>query len=99
MLRVFLEKYAKAKCVVTQRLHAAMPCLALNTPVLLITEIAQEKGRLSGLKELARSCTEEEFLSGKVEFDFDNPPSNPEDYIPIREELIEKVSNWVKSQM
>lgn len=31
-----LDTYARASCVVTTRLHCALPCLAMNTPVLLI---------------------------------------------------------------
>ena len=27
-----LDKYSKAKLVITSRLHGALPCLALNTP-------------------------------------------------------------------
>lgn len=31
-----LKKYAKAKLVITSRIHCALPCLALNTPVIYI---------------------------------------------------------------
>jgi len=31
-------KYARAKLVITIRIHAALPCLALNTPVILVNK-------------------------------------------------------------
>ncbi len=33
-----LEIYANARCVFTSRIHCALPCLALGTPVILITK-------------------------------------------------------------
>ena len=32
-----LKKYATARCVITSRIHCALPCLALGTPVVLVT--------------------------------------------------------------
>lgn len=32
-----LQKYASARCVITSRIHCALPCLALGTPVVLVT--------------------------------------------------------------
>lgn len=54
-----LKKYASAKIVVTSRIHCALPCLALETPVLFTTgsQILDESptystGRFDGLIEL-----------------------------------------------
>ncbi len=88
-----LEKYKRAKCVVTTRLHATLPNLALETPVLLINQ--KGSARFDGLKELVRNCTRDEFLRGEFEFDFDHPGPNPEAYIPIRNNLIDLVTQWV----
>lgn len=88
-----LEKYKKAKAVVTLRLHATMPCLAFKTPVLLIND--REDKRLHGLRELAHNCNRKEFLSGQFAFDFDHPPQNPREYIELRKGLIETVNNWI----
>ena len=87
-----LEKYQKAKCVITGRLHAALPCLAFETPVLFI---AESDARFGGLKNLTRHCTQKEFINGDFDFDFDNPSENPKDYLPIRENLIKTVEKWV----
>lgn len=93
--QAILEKYKRARCVITPRLHATMPCLAFQTPVLLLGN--HDDPRFDGLRELATNCTKEELLSGAVNFDFDNPPQNPTLYLPLRERLINIVTNWVKN--
>ncbi len=49
--RRLLELYARAKLVVTTRLHCALPCLALHTPVLFINRYYDYR-RFPGLYEL-----------------------------------------------
>ncbi|MGJ8684763.1 MAG: polysaccharide pyruvyl transferase family protein [Nonlabens sp.] len=47
-----LHKYAKAKLVVTSRIHAALPCLALGTPVLFLDggfEKSLDNSRFEGI--------------------------------------------------
>lgn len=46
-----LDKYARAKLVVTTRLHGALPCLALHTPVIFISKFYDYK-RFPGLYDL-----------------------------------------------
>lgn len=92
-----LEKYKRAKCVVTTRLHASMPCLAFKTPVLLINT-QKDQYRFDGLRELARNCSKEEFLKNMVVFDFDNPAENPKDYLTLRENLVKTVTEWVQNR-
>ncbi|CRX38264.1 polysaccharide pyruvyl transferase family protein [Estrella lausannensis] len=97
LANTLLKRYMKAKCVVTGRLHASMPCLGLETPVLLIRN--NYDPRFDGLGELAHRCSKEELLSGSAPFDFDNPPKNPEHYKVIRENLIQIVSEWVQQKI
>lgn len=68
----FINKYAKAKMVVTSRIHAALPCLGLNTPVIFILNSNMEStsvkfntpGRFGGIVDLFRTIrVEEENLS------------------------------------
>lgn len=49
-----LDIYAKAKLVITSRLHCALPCLAFGTPVIFINGYSLEgdTSRLSGLTNL-----------------------------------------------
>lgn len=89
-----LEKYRKAKCVITRRFHASMPCLAFETPVLFI----EPKGpRFEGIKELLHTCSRQDLLNGKSGFDFEHPPKNKPAYLPLRENLIKIVTDWVKN--
>ena len=46
-----LEKYSKAKLVITTRIHGALPCLAFHTPVILINQI-YDYYRFPGIYEL-----------------------------------------------
>ena len=46
-----LDRYAKAKLVVSTRIHGALPCLALRTPVILINKV-YDYTRFNGLYEL-----------------------------------------------
>lgn len=58
--RQLVRKYAKARLVVTSRIHCALPCLGVETPVIFVTSDNLEKGagrggsngRFSGLTEL-----------------------------------------------
>jgi hypothetical protein len=36
MAETILKKYAKAKLVITSRIHCALPCLAMGTPVIFV---------------------------------------------------------------
>lgn len=50
-----VKKYAQAKLVITSRIHCALPCLGLETPVIYTEDESQSeasKCRMSGLKEL-----------------------------------------------
>lgn len=91
-----LDLYRKAKCVVSGRLHAAMPCLAFKTPFLLITK--DDESRYPGLLEHTWHCDERELLEGKVDYDFNHPPANPTTYLPIRENLIKRVKDWLNTK-
>jgi hypothetical protein len=91
-----LELYRKAKCVITTRLHASMPCLAFKTPVLVIHQGSVKSPRFGGLTDHTRSCSIEELCDGKIDYNFDNPPENPTSYIPIRENLIKIMTKWVQ---
>ena len=46
-----LDKYARAKLVVTTKLHGALSCLALHTPVIFISKFYDYK-RFPGLYDL-----------------------------------------------
>lgn len=93
-----LNLYRKCKCVVTTRLHAAMPCLAFETPILMISSMSEGPvdARFRGLHEHAHHCSKEKLLKGECEYDFNNPPANPGTHIPMREDLIKRMQEWVQ---
>ena len=86
-----LEMYSRAKLVITQRLHCAMPCVALGTPVIFINSATMPGGggsaktgtsRVAGLTSLFHSVdmykmSEEEAKEWLHGFDWQNPPPNP----------------------
>lgn len=94
----FLNLYRKCKCVITTRLHAAMPCLAFETPLLMIS--SDKPGhldlRFTGLVEHTHHCSKEELLKGEIDYDFNHPPENPKTYLPMRENLIKIMKEWVQ---
>ena len=50
-----VEMYAKARLVITSRIHCALPCLGLGTPVIYLekgNDIEESKCRLGGLSDL-----------------------------------------------
>lgn len=92
-----LNRYRQAKCVVTTRFHATMPCLAIQTPVLLIADAFPDK-RFNGNLDLVRHCTAQELLGGRVNFNFDAPSENPKTYLPLRNKMKAIVKEWVEKQ-
>ena len=51
LAKSLLKKYSKAKLIITTRIHGALPCLALHTPVILINK-KYDYLRYPGLYEL-----------------------------------------------
>jgi hypothetical protein len=72
-----LRSYRDAAAIVTTRLHAALPGIALGTPVLMIVRDAKDS-RFSGLLDHVHRVSREDFLAGRVDFDLASPPPNPE---------------------
>lgn len=93
-----LSLYAHAKCVVTTRLHCALPCLALGTPVLFINDAADQY-RLSGLITLVRNCTVDTFEANSPDFDFDRPAPNSGAHLSLRNALIARLESFTATPM
>lgn len=51
-----IKEYARARCVITSRIHCALPCLALGTPVIFINSFnvndTSNISRLNGVTNL-----------------------------------------------
>ena len=109
--RELLEQYATAKLVITSRIHCAIPCLALGTPVLFIPDGINkgkaEISRLRGIVEYLNILTtysprKIKKIFGDVShiytpgsIDWKNPPENPNTHIILSKELKQKCNNFV----
>jgi hypothetical protein len=90
-----LDTYQRAHYVITSRLHCALPCLALGTPVLLI-DTAEDRYRFSGLHQLLRHCSPQHFLRGATGAHIEMPTGNQLDYLRFRSSLIDCVSSFLE---
>ncbi|XP_033645486.1 uncharacterized protein LOC117304949 [Asterias rubens] len=86
-----LESYSRAKLVITQRLHCAMPCVAMGIPVIFIDSPRMPGGggsskrgssRIQGLKSVFHTLdmyqmSDEDAKTWLSEFKWNNPPPNP----------------------
>lgn len=107
-----LKKYAKAKFVITSRIHCALPCLALETPVVFVSAKDMERkfkptrpgGRLEGLLNLFRNVY---VNNGKSYLDNNDFKSltritmnydlkNKKDYLKYRNALIHSIEEFLK---
>ena len=85
-----LKIYENASCVITDRLHCALPSLAFKTPVLLLQNNRMTE-RYDGLNDLMHKSTPNDYkTSYSSVFDVENPPENPKNYLKIRKDLIER---------
>ena len=105
-----LGKLAAAKLVITSRIHIALPCLALGTPVLFAfggkLSNLQEFRRLDGVINHMNVLVDDDFddsaphLEGinfyRIdEIDLDHPPKNPESHLKIRKALVERCKEFI----
>ena len=95
---LYLYLYQAAHCVITTRLHTALPSLALESPVMLVstekTIDGKIRNRFAGLENLTRLHTEEAYFKDYSLFDVDNPPQNSTKYQAVRNRLIKLGSEF-----
>jgi hypothetical protein len=89
-----LQNYARARMVVTSRLHCALPCLAFGTPVLLI-EKAADRYRFDGLRDFLHCTSEADILSGRCGYDLSWPPNNKDGWQPLRAALEARCRSFI----
>ena len=90
-----LELYKNALCVVTFRLHASLPCLALGTPVLLVRK-SLDNTRFHPYSDWLHWSTENDFVNGKCDYSLASPPPNSGMHIPCREQLISGIADFYR---
>lgn len=89
-----LELYQNAKCVITRRLHVALPCLAMEVPVLCVH--FPKNIRFSPYNDWLHMVSPEDFLKGKYDYDFMSPKPNKTTYLKTREKLAKQMTEFVK---
>ena len=101
-----VKKYARAGLVVTSRIHCALPCLGLNTPVIFIEDANQSEAsacRFGGLKELFNAM---EWKNGNLIPNFDvkkivtleNYPKNKPDWHSYCEILNRRCKEFIEGE-
>ncbi len=91
-----LKKYSTAKLVITSRIHCALPCLAMGTPVIYLNGFESEFDacRMDGLSELFHTVNVNR-KTGKIIYNFQHTglidlntiTANKEDYLNLAEAL------------
>jgi hypothetical protein len=90
-----LNKYARAKLVITSRFHCAMPCLAFGTPVIFVPNIPRDP-RFSGYFPYLNHYSIEGFEANANNIDFNNPEPNPGDISAMRNSLIRACEDFMR---
>ena len=92
-----LKLYQGAYMVITTKLHCSLPCLALETPVLLLydTSCQENKDRIGSYLTYLNYINRNELK--KVNIDFDKPKKNKTKYLELRKKLIEQCKNFVQT--
>lgn len=87
-----LTIYQNSRLVITSRLHALLPCLAMEVPTLLIRDDIKNS-RFDPYINLSHHLTKKQFL--KNGYDIMNPLKNKKDYLKIRNSLIKEVNGFI----
>ncbi|MDY8136297.1 polysaccharide pyruvyl transferase family protein [Aquimarina sp. 2201CG5-10] len=100
-----LKKYAKAKLVITSRIHCALPCLAMGTPVIFLNAFNTfvDTCRFDGIAELFNRVDVADDGSFTANFDLpgkinrDTMVTNLGLHHALAEPLKEKCRNFIKT--
>lgn len=84
--------YSSCSLCITSRLHCALPCLALGTPVIYVTT-GRDPARLEGLEPLLNAMRPRD-LADLRWTDWMSPAPNPDAYLALRELLVRRCSEF-----
>lgn len=90
-----LKTYQAAHLVLTNRLHVALPCVALGTPVILVHKENFEADRLGTYLQYVNSYSDTEFEKQNIKELIENPKQNSDDYLSIKNSLEEKCKEFI----
>ena len=92
-----LKKYQESSIVITTRLHCALPCLALGTPVIVLHKEVFDEDRLGSFFQLFTNYIEEDFLKMDIKKVLDKPNKNNKEYLKIKKELKNRCKSFIKN--
>ena len=94
MAKKLLNRYARAKLVVSTRIHGALPCLALHTPVILIKKKYDHK-RFPGLYELLNTIGKNSKNKFEIRVNIDDKGLvyNSNKYLEFANKMKERLKN------
>ncbi|NLN33422.1 MAG: polysaccharide pyruvyl transferase family protein [Flavobacteriaceae bacterium] len=97
-----LKRYARAKVVITSRIHCALPCLGMGTPVIYIhsqRENEEHNSRLDGILELFDNIiyVNKNKIRSSKSFSSPDQIKNADKHKMYAESLIEKVQRFIQS--
>lgn len=99
--RSLLTTYAQAKLVLTSRIHAALPCLGLETPVILIAPYDEK--RYQGIDNLLNHIFYDpdtlNLIDVSITKDSKGNVINPDKYIGYRKDLINKCTTFFDEEL
>ncbi|HEI8821200.1 TPA: polysaccharide pyruvyl transferase family protein [Serratia marcescens] len=100
----FLRRLSNAKLVVTSRIHTALPCLAMGTPVIFVNGGFKNKVdncRFDGLFDFFNRIDVDNNAESTINFDFNGEKigietkiKNKDVHVPYAKELIAKCHNF-----
>ncbi|RSC92988.1 polysaccharide pyruvyl transferase family protein [Tenacibaculum singaporense] len=105
-----LKTFASAKLVITSRIHCALPCLAMGTPVIFIMgglNNSSDLSRLDGIvqhfnmvnldSELDLSSLKNLNLIKLDEINWEEPIPNPTNHLQYTQHLIDRCTDFTKN--
>lgn len=91
-----LKTYQAAHLVITNRLHVALPCVALGTPVILVHKENFEVDRLGTYLQYVNSYSDKEFEKLEIKEIIEKPKENSTKYFEIRNSLIKQCEDFIE---
>lgn len=90
-----LRLYQGAHMVITTKLHCSLPCLALETPVLLLYDrsFAENKDRIGTYLPYLNHINREKLKTTKLELE--KPKENPREYLKLRKKLEKSCQTFI----
>ena len=95
--KALLRRYASAEMVFTRRLHCAMACLAVGTPVLLLYRPEYEDvSRFAPMDAMVRKQPVEDFIRELRQHGMPAPWRNPADVGAIQRKLLGEIAQGLR---